>query len=89
MSEVGIRELKAHLSAHLRRLKAGETLTITDHGRRIGHIIPESQSVEQRIEAMQQAGLAAWSGRKPRAARPGAVNRGKRLVSDLLVEDRE
>lgn len=29
---VGIRQLKSHLSAYLRRVKAGEVLIVTDRG---------------------------------------------------------
>jgi len=36
---VGIRELRDHLSAYLERVKAGESLTITEHGRPIARLI--------------------------------------------------
>lgn len=36
---VGIRDLRDHLSAYLERVKAGETLTITDHGKPIARLI--------------------------------------------------
>ena len=36
---VGIRDLRDHLSAYLERVKAGESLTITEHGRPIARII--------------------------------------------------
>lgn len=39
---VGIRDLRDHLSAHLDRVKAGETLTITEHGRPIARIVGSS-----------------------------------------------
>lgn len=38
-SVVGIRELRDHLSAYLERVKAGEMLTITEHGRTIATIV--------------------------------------------------
>ena len=38
-SIVGIRDLRDHLSAYLERVKAGETLTITEHGKPIARII--------------------------------------------------
>ena len=46
----GIRELKNHLSAYLRRVKAGETITITDRGTPIGQIVPtrgDGRTVEE------------------------------------------
>ena len=36
---VGIRDLRDHLSAYLERVKAGESLTITEHGRPIARIV--------------------------------------------------
>ena len=38
-SLVGIRDLRDHLSAHLERVKAGETLTITEHGKPVARIV--------------------------------------------------
>lgn len=42
MSEVtvGVRELKAQLSAYLRQVKAGQTIVITERGTPIGRITP-------------------------------------------------
>lgn len=36
---MGIRDLRDHLSAYLERVKAGETLTITEHGRPIARLV--------------------------------------------------
>lgn len=36
---VGIRDLRDHLSAYLDRVKAGESLTITEHGKPIARIV--------------------------------------------------
>jgi antitoxin (DNA-binding transcriptional repressor) of toxin-antitoxin stability system len=33
--EAGVRKLKAHLSASLKRVAGNETITVTDHGRPI------------------------------------------------------
>jgi prevent-host-death family protein len=38
-TSVGVRELRDHLSVYLGRVKAGETLTITEHGRPIATLI--------------------------------------------------
>jgi prevent-host-death family protein len=39
-ASVGIRELRDHLSRYLERVKAGSTVTVTDHGRVIATIVP-------------------------------------------------
>ncbi|MGH7318445.1 MAG: type II toxin-antitoxin system Phd/YefM family antitoxin [Candidatus Rokuibacteriota bacterium] len=91
MSErgVGVRELKARLSAYLREVKAGHTIVITEHGQQVGRIVPAGQSVDDRLHAMRQAGMLAWSGRRLQPGSPVARVRGKRTVADLLVEERE
>jgi prevent-host-death family protein len=40
MSKVGIADLKAHLSHHLRRVRAGRTITVVDRGTPVARIIP-------------------------------------------------
>ncbi len=40
---VGIRELRDGLSHHLADVRAGRTITITDHGRPIARIVPVHQ----------------------------------------------
>lgn len=39
-ASVGIRELRDHLSRYLEQVKAGSTVTVTDHGRVIATIVP-------------------------------------------------
>jgi len=38
--QVGIRELKGHTSAVIRRVAAGETIDVTDRGRPVARIVP-------------------------------------------------
>ena len=40
MSRVGIADLKAHLSQHLRKVRAGRTLTVVDRDTPVAQIIP-------------------------------------------------
>ena len=40
MSKVGIADLKAHLSEHLRKVRGGRTLTILDRDTPVAQIIP-------------------------------------------------
>ena len=86
---IGIRELKSRLSYYLRRVKAGETLIITERGKPVGQIVPVDIPMEERIAHLLQSGSAAWNGKRLDHYRPKAVNRGNRQISDLIVEDRE
>ena len=86
---IGVREFKAHLSEYLRRVKAGQTIVITEHGRPVGRVVPATQSREERLQAMLQIGLIAWNGKKLKPMQPVARLRGKRTIADLLIENRE
>jgi prevent-host-death family protein len=88
-TSVGIRELKSRLSEYLRRVKAGETMIITDRGQPVGRIVPVEQPLNERLQAMAQAGLILWSGRKLGPMVPVARVRGTHTVAELLVEGRE
>lgn len=85
---VNIQELKAHLSAYLRRVQAGAWVTITKRGRPIGRIVPVGAPTESHLEALDQVGLIAWNGEKLHPIAPVAQARGDRTVADLLLEDR-
>jgi prevent-host-death family protein len=88
-TKVGIRELKENLSKYMTKVKSGQTIIITDHGKPVGRIIPEGQSLEERIEALRKAGVIAWSGKKLKRIKPPAVNRSDKLVSDIVIEMRK
>lgn len=38
-TQVGIRELRDHLSRYLEQVKAGERITVTEHGRPIAELV--------------------------------------------------
>ena len=40
MANVGVRELRQNLSRYLQRVKAGESLTVTEHGREVAYLTP-------------------------------------------------
>lgn len=48
MITVGVRELSHHTSRYLAQVKAGKTLTITEHGRVIAMLSPASDESEPR-----------------------------------------
>jgi prevent-host-death family protein len=86
---VGIRDFKARLSEYMRRVKDGQSLVITEHGKPVGRILPVVMSLEDRVEVLRKAGLVEWSGIKLHRIKPPAVNRGDKLVSDIVVELRD
>jgi prevent-host-death family protein len=54
MAKVGVRELRQNLSRYLDRIKSGETLLVTEHGREVARLVP--------LESNAYADLAARFG---------------------------
>lgn len=86
---VGIRDLKATLSECVREVKAGGTIVVTEHGRPVARLVPESASLRDRMLALAAVGEVVWSGEPYRPARPAVKVRGSRTLSDLIVEERD
>jgi prevent-host-death family protein len=82
--DVGVRELKAKLSAYLQRAAAGEVITVTDRGRPIAVIGPPPGSVD-----LDAAAAAGWLTRATvTGLRPVRRFAPIRSVRQVLDEDR-
>ena len=88
-TEIGIRELKAQLSSYLRRVRAGETIIITDRGQPIGRIVPISASTSDQLQVLRSAGLIDWNGETLARISPVAQITGLHTVADIVLENRE
>ena len=85
---VGVRKLKSRLGEYLRRVQAGEIITVTERGRAVGQIVPVQPTLEKHLHGVAASGLAEWDGRKYRPQKPVARNRSRWQLSDLIVENR-
>ena len=66
MDTVGIRDLKAHLSRYLKRVRSGARLTVTERGRSIATISPVTTRADLAwADRLVAEGRAHWSGGKP------------------------
>jgi prevent-host-death family protein len=89
MDTVGIRDLKANLSRHLRRVRSGTRLVVTERGRAIASIQPIQTPDEVGwAHALVAAGRARWSGGKPEGAIPAVRLEGGKAVAEAVIEDR-
>ena len=86
---VGIRDLKANLSRHLKHVQAGVRLVVTDRGRSIATIAPIEPAPDLVwTRQLVAEGLARWEGGKPvGCSRPVDVA-PDRTVSAAVLEDR-
>lgn len=90
MERIGVRELRQHATRYLSRVKAGETVEVTERGRLIALLVPPDPgtSARERLIASGQLVPAARPFRLPqrRPTSPGAPDSGAAL--DDLRTDR-
>lgn len=83
-NRIGVRALRDGLSAQLQRVKAGETIEVTEHGRVIARLVPvESPSVIERLVAEGLIELPS----APRRPLPEPIKIDG-TVSDLIADQR-
>ena len=92
MITVGSRELKNRLGKYLGMVRKGETLQITDRGKRVGLLVPttdETSSEHAAILARLRAkgGIRWGSGRLNLDFKPARLKPGK-TPSEVIIEDR-
>jgi prevent-host-death family protein len=89
MNTVGVRDLKNRLSHHLKRVRAGARLTVTERGKPIATLSPVEEKDDLAwLHKMVAEGRAHWGGGKPTGSKNPPKNRGKKLASDMIIEDR-
>jgi len=84
MSQVGIRELRDHLSRYLERVQAGEEVVVTDRGRAIARVLPIDG--ERTIDRLIREGVVTPA-QRPKQAASQPVEAGG-MVSDLVARQR-
>ncbi|GER79899.1 MAG: type II toxin-antitoxin system prevent-host-death family antitoxin [Anaerolineales bacterium] len=87
---VGIRDFKTNLSAYLKKLEKGQTITITSHGKVVGRVLPPvaENDVTARMKALVDAGVILWNGKKLKPVKPAIINKSDKLASDIIIEMR-
>jgi prevent-host-death family protein len=88
---VGVREFRDGLTHHLRRVRRGGRVVVSDRGRPVAVLVPYSKadgpSRSDRLAALLQSGHVKPAER-PFLRRPPLVRGRGRLASALIVEDR-
>lgn len=81
---IGVRDLRDSLSRHLAEVRAGNEITVTDHGRPVARIVPIG--AESGLEALIRAGIVTLP-KGPRRPLPAPI-KASGTVSDLVEEQR-
>ena len=83
-----MRTLKSKLTEYMRVVKAGTTIVVTERGREIARIIPDTDSGKQTLAVLRTAGAVLWSGRRLKKSKRGVPVQGAGTVSEILLENR-
>jgi prevent-host-death family protein len=86
MIYVGIKELKTKLSSYVDRVRHGEEVVITEHGKEVALVIPISRE-RKALKPLIDSGKAKWSGGKPEGLDNVKI-KGKPLSKTVIEERR-
>ncbi len=82
--DVGIRELRAGLSRYVERVKEGEEIVVTEHGRPVARLVPVNG--ERKIDRLIREGVVRRA-QRAKGPMPEPI-RIKGTVSDIVIEQR-
>ncbi len=90
-ARVGVRELRQNLSVYLDRVKAGETLEVTEHGQPVAQLAPRPTTPTSILDQMIADGRATPATIRPRDIPPPLPNPspGTSPLSDILRQMRD
>lgn len=86
-ARAGIRDLRQYLSRYIDRVKAGETIEVTERGRVVAALVPRAEQDDE-ITALERRGLTVTRARLSLASL-GPVperRRGQKSASEALEE---
>ena len=97
MERVGARELKDRLAYYLRTVREGGTVVVSMWGKPVARLVPISgrkdkallPEIEDKMWELAAQGVLTWSGAPFQLPEAVAENRSPKLLSDLVVKDRE
>lgn len=88
-ARVGVRELRQNLSVYLDRVKAGETLEVTEHGRPVARLAPNPLAKLSILDQMIADGLVTPAKFDHRLIPPAPRVPGSRPLSEIIIEMRD
>jgi prevent-host-death family protein len=89
MGVAGIRELRQNLSRYLERVKAGETIEVTERGKIVAALVPRADR-EDELAALERGGLTITRARLDFGSLGPIPKRkqGQRPLTEVLEEMR-
>jgi prevent-host-death family protein len=88
-ARVGVRELRQNLSVYLDRVKAGETLEVTEHGRPVARLAPNPPEKLSILDQMIADGLVTPATFDHRMIPAAPHFAGSRPLSEVILQMRD
>lgn len=89
-ARIGVRELRQNLSVYLDRVKAGETLEVTEHGQPVAELAPRRSTPISILDQMIADGRATAATISPRDIPPPLVDSdGGPTLTEILLQMRD
>ena len=93
MQQVGIRELKNHLTHYLESVKNGDDVVVTDRGKPVAILhrlekIEEGMGMQERLATLAARGVLTLPKRKGPLRRITMAEVEGELVSETIIKDR-
>jgi prevent-host-death family protein len=86
---IGIRELKEQLSSHIKEVKGGATVVVTERGKPVARLEPVATRADDGFQKLIDSGLVEGDGESLLPEIPRGPIEGPKTVAELLLEDRE
>jgi prevent-host-death family protein len=88
-ARVGVRELRQNLSVYLDRVKAGETLEVTEHGQPVAQLRPNPPASLSILDRLIADGRVTPATFDHRLIPPAPSIPGSRPLSEIIIEMRD
>ena len=88
-ARVGVRELRQNLSVYLDRVKAGETLEVTEHGQPVARLAPNPLTKLSILDQMIADGRVTPATFNHRRIPPAPRISGGKPLSQIILEMRD
>ncbi|MGH3487066.1 MAG: type II toxin-antitoxin system Phd/YefM family antitoxin [Actinopolymorphaceae bacterium] len=88
MERIGVRELRQHASRYLDKVKAGETVQVTERGQLVAFLVPPPAEITARERLIAEGKLIPAT-RSFRLPTPRPLRPGERSTAEVLVDLRE
>ena len=88
MKSATITEVKNQLSAIIDRVRAGETVIVTDRGQPVATIEPVRADADDEARLVRSSGAASFDRLRSRHPAPGTLPEVRASAVDALIEER-